>query len=242
MTASASLSQRLFGSELQPPASEFIRCGGVSAEVAGAQLQGVFLDGFEVLRGAGLVVRDPWWGSHALLQRHCETQAGATHWQRQVHGVVLDARDREALEWQVQLNVRATGVYIEVRLRALRAFVTCRSGLMVLHPLRGVVGLPVRVTHGDGREEHGRFPDTISPGQPFFDIRALRYQPAPGLWLDWSFSGDVFEMEDQRNWSDASFKTYNRPLAWPCPYRLEEGEEVLQSLRLDIERLASRPC
>ena len=26
------------------------------------------------------------------------------------------------------------------------------------------------------------------------------------------FEGDLFEMEDQRNWTDASYKTYSTPL------------------------------
>jgi hypothetical protein len=29
--------------------------------------------------------------------------------------------------------------------------------------------------------------------------------------------GDAWEMEDHRNWLDASFKTYVRPLALPYP-------------------------
>ncbi len=29
--------------------------------------------------------------------------------------------------------------------------------------------------------------------------------------------GDTYEMEDQRNWTDASYKTYVRPLAYPGP-------------------------
>ena len=33
-------------------------------------------------------------------------------------------------------------------------------------------------------------------------------------------------MEDQRNWSDASYKTYVRPLAPPWPYTLPKGEKV----------------
>ena len=37
-------------------------------------------------------------------------------------------------------------------------------------------------------------------------------------------------MEDQRNWSDASFKTYSRPLALPFPYPVAAGE-VLQDGR-----------
>ena len=36
--------------------------------------------------------------------------------------------------------------------------------------------------------------------------------------------GDTFEMEDQRNWSDASYKTYVRPLALPWPYVLPAGK------------------
>ncbi len=41
--------------------------------------------------------------------------------------------------------------------------------------------------------------------------------------------GEVFEMEDQRNWTDASFKTYCRPLALPIPYRLEPSTPVRQT-------------
>ena len=32
-----------------------------------------------------------------------------------------------------------------------------------------------------------------------------------------SFTGDLFEMEDQRNWTDASYKTYSTPLRIPYP-------------------------
>ena len=75
---------------------------------------------------------------------------------------MLDAQGREALDWQVRLSVQASGIGVDLGLRARQAFVTCRSGLMVLHPLRGVVGLPVRVTHCDGSEQHGRFPDALN--------------------------------------------------------------------------------
>jgi hypothetical protein len=41
-------------------------------------------------------------------------------------------------------------------------------------------------------------------------------------------------MEDQRNWSDASFKTYVRPIALPWPYELPAGETNRQSVVLEI--------
>jgi hypothetical protein len=46
--------------------------------------------------------------------------------------------------------------------------------------------------------------------------------------------GDTFETEDHRNWTDASFKTYVRPLALPWPYTLKAGEPVRQSVKLTL--------
>jgi len=44
--------------------------------------------------------------------------------------------------------------------------------------------------------------------------------------------GDAFEMEDHRNWTDASFKTYVRPLSRPWPYTLPADEAIEQSVSL----------
>ena len=57
----------------------------------------------------------------------------------------------------------------------------------------------------------------MSPHQPFLDIRAIRHEIAPGRALEVRFEGEWFEMEDQRNWSDASFKTYSTPLSRALP-------------------------
>ena len=42
--------------------------------------------------------------------------------------------------------------------------------------------------------------------------------------------GDTFEMEDQRNWTGASYKTYVRPLALPWPYTLAAGAKIDQAV------------
>ena len=54
-------------------------------------------------------------------------------------------------------------------------------------------------------------PELISPDQPAMAIRTLSHEAAPGLSVSCRLEGDTFEMEDQRNWTDASFKTYVRP-------------------------------
>ena len=99
-------------------------------------------------------------------------------------------------------------------------FLTARTGFVVLHPLKGVAGQPVQVEHTDGTVETSTFPALVDPVQPFLAIRALTHEVLPGLSVTVRMEGDTFEMEDHRNWTDASFKTYVRPLALPWPYTL----------------------
>ncbi len=128
-----------------------------------------------------------------------------------------------------QLTVRATASALRIEWDAENgpAFDTCRIGLVLLHPASSA-GSAVTVEHADGTSERTALPVLISPHQPIMDIRELRIDEGPTL----RFEGDVFEMEDQRNWTDASFKTYSRPLGLPYPYRLEAGEAVRQSITI----------
>jgi hypothetical protein len=109
---------------------------------------------------------------------------------------------------------------------------TKRTGFVVLHPLEGVAGEPLTVEHVDGRVVQSRFPAQIDPACPFMNIRALTHEVAPGLQLTCRMEGDTFEMEDHRNWMDASYKTYVRPLAQPWPYTLPKGEHFEQRVTL----------
>ncbi|MGZ8758359.1 MAG: hypothetical protein ACXWXC_10495, partial [Aeromicrobium sp.] len=54
------------------------------------------------------------------------------------------------------------------------------------------------------------------------------------------FTGDELEIEDQRNWADASFKIYSTPLARGFPHRLEAGERLRQSVTVAIQVAGSR--
>ena len=113
-------------------------------------------------------------------------------------------------------------------------FPTNRTGFVVLHPLEGVAGAGVVVEHASGASESVTIPAEISPGQPVFDIRALTHRPVEGLSVRTAFTGDIFEMEDHRNWSDASFKSYSRPIGWPYPYTLQPGADLRQSVDVTI--------
>ncbi|MEM9589591.1 MAG: hypothetical protein AAGA03_20070, partial [Planctomycetota bacterium] len=100
-----------------------------------------------------------------------------------------------------------------------------RIGVCLLHPLATCLGNPVEVLHSDGTTSHGEFPHRISPHQPANDIRAITYRTGD-LRVRVDFEGEVFEMEDQRNWTDASFKTYSTPLDLPFPLAVKTGDRV----------------
>src|SRR5207247_7392946 len=109
-----------------------------------------------------------------------------------------------------------------------------RIGFCVLHPSRECPGRPCVVEKADGTVERGIFPRFISPHQPFKEIRSIAHEVAPGVWAEVRFEGDVFEMEDQRNWTDASYKTYCTPLGLPYPVQVRCGDRVMQSVTLTL--------
>src|SRR4029077_10427181 len=90
------------------------------------------------------------------------------------------------------------------------------------------------IEHVDGRKVKGKFPDLVNPVQPVLEIRSLTHAVMTGLEATVLMEGDTFEMEDHRSWSDASFKTYVRPLIRPWPYTLKAGEAVEQSIKLTL--------
>lgn len=117
---------------------------------------------------------------------------------------------------------------------ARSTFLRNRIGICVLHPILECAGKPCTVEHPDGSVEPVTFPRYISPHQPFKNIRAISYEPAPGTRSEVRFEGDVFETEDQRNWTDASFKTYCTPLELGFPKPIEKGTRVVQSVTISL--------
>jgi hypothetical protein len=110
-----------------------------------------------------------------------------------------------------------------------------RIGFCVLHPIRECAGLPCSIQDMRGKWSEAFFPEYISPHQPFKDFQGLRWSPRPGLKAELIFQGDIFENEDQRNWTDASFKTYCTPLAHPFPVSIEAGTKLHQQVTLDLK-------
>ncbi|MCW5558831.1 MAG: hypothetical protein KIT22_13515, partial [Verrucomicrobiae bacterium] len=72
------------------------------------------------------------------------------------------------------------------------------------------------------------------PVPGFQDLAGLAHEIEPGLWAELLFEGEAFETEDQRNWIDASFKTYGTPLQLPRPVTVPAGARMRQAVTLRL--------
>ena len=116
----------------------------------------------------------------------------------------------------------------------MNTFEKNRIGFCIQHPIEGYAGEICEITHSNNGSESLNFPLLISPLQPFTDIKSMKWKIFNhNCTLD--FYGDVFESEDQRNWTDASYKTYCTPLNRPFPIKLQKGEQINQKIEFKLE-------
>src|SRR5258708_15249891 len=233
MAAETSRGVKLCGTDETDPPSRLLRAGPLSVELESGNLRYARFAGIEVLRGIAFLVRDENWGTFTPNITDLEVEEGDGAFRVSYRGTCADAKRRLVYTAEIVGN-RDGSLAFTVVAAAETDVETNRAGFVVLHPLAGVAGRTMRIVHTDGRAETDRFPELIKPSQPVFDIRSLAHEIAPGRWATCTMEGDAFEMEDQRNWSDASYKTYVRPLAKPWPYTLAKGSRHEQSVRLAI--------
>ena len=147
--------------------------------------------------------------------------------------------------WQGKIIGKANGtITFSMDGEARSTFWRNRIGFCILHPME-YASTECKIEHVDGTIEQTSFPkfiapqliinDKPSPVEPFSNMRALVYQVKPNLLAEVRFEGENFEMEDQRNWTDASFKTYGTPLRNPSPVEVKVGTKISQNFSLTLK-------
>jgi D-apionolactonase len=232
-----SLIEQRVGTKEKAPKYVVLKAGPLTTEFVAGNLRAIRYEGHEVLRAIAYVVRNADWGTYNPQISDCVIRKDGKSFTVTYRARCVSADSTQMLNYQARITGNAQGTLVfEVLAEALTPFRTARCGFAVLHPIAGVAGQPAVVEHVDGSREEAVFPELISPAQPFKDIRAIHHQVTPSITARCRMNGDVFEMEDQRNWSDASYKTYVRPLSLPWPYVMEQGVVNRQSVELSIER------
>ncbi len=201
-------------------------------EPQSAFLRYVRVGDVEVVRGVYAAVRDHNWDTVTARVSDLELHRSAEGFR--LRFVVTHHQDAVDFSWDGELAGRADGtVRFSLQGIAGSTFRRNRIGFCVLHPA-SCAGRPCTVEKVDGSTERGAFPDLISPHQPFKDVRAIAHEVSPGVTAQVRMEGDTFEMEDQRNWTDASYKTYCTPLDHPFPVEVHEGTRIEQSVTISV--------
>ena len=220
--------------EPEEPKPRVWNSGPWSLDVRGDELADLAFDKTVVLRAVKAVIRDRNWDtvpSQAVaVTVGAEAEADSLEVELRFSG--LGGEFSGALRAEVCGNT----LRVTTELHTLLPFERNRAGLVVLLPAE-TAGSVLSVRHADGSSEQSSLPDTIAPHQPALDIAALEWTH-DGIRSELAFEGDTFEMEDQRNWTDASFKIYSTPLSLPFPVSLAAGATVVQALELHVERIA----
>jgi D-apionolactonase len=222
-----------------------LNAGPVDLEICGPDLTHIRWCGQEVMRRIYVAVRDETWNTVVpeLLGFRVESRPGS-------FVVRVDVRHRDGaidFEWHGTIKGTADGSldYL-MRGKALSAFRYGRIGLCVLHAASDYAGKPFVAQSGQSATR-GVLPVDIAP-QRYHDgiyepivseFDALHVQLSRDLRVDFAFEGDQFEIEDQRNWTDASFKTYSTPLRLGYPHHAAAGQRFRQHVTVGV--VGNRP-
>jgi D-apionolactonase len=210
-----------------------LRAGVLEVTLEDGALRWLSVNGRELVRGVYMAVRDPDWGTVLPEFTRYEIVTRADGFR-----IELEARNIApgiAFGWRGTIEGDETSCRFSIEGEPLAPFRTGRIGLCVLHP-PSAAGRRVLVGTPWGQLD-GRFPDRVAAMSLFGGFDHLR-QPLGRGELIIGFEGDIFEMEDQRNWSDASFKTYSTPLQHPWPRLVEPGQVIRQSVRIGVHSVS----
>ncbi|MEM8950112.1 MAG: hypothetical protein AAGC99_12350, partial [Pseudomonadota bacterium] len=223
----------LFGTDEPVADAKTLRAGPLTVDFDNGALRYIKVGGKEAIRNIAFVVRDQNWGTYNPVLENLKIGQGPNGFEVSFDAICKDAG--QELHYSARIKGKSDGTLIfEGTGKAVTDFMTNRTGFVVLHPVDGVAACPVEVERVNGSKENTSFPELIDPMCPFQDVRALTHEVVPGVRVTCRMVGDAFETEDHRNWNDASFKTYVRPLAKPWPYMIKAGEVTEQSVTLSL--------
>ncbi len=217
-----------------------LRAGPLRLVFDRGELRWIRLGEREVLRGIYVAVREEGWATVPAELEDLEIEAEPESFR--IRFRALHRRGRVRFDWEGRIEGGADGsIAFRMAGAAGSTFRRNRIGFCVLHPAEECAGRECIVETTDGDRLEQSFPALVSPHQPFRNVRAILHEVTPGVELEVRLEGETFETEDQRNWSDASFKTYGTPLHLPYPVEVPEGTQLAQSVSVSLFGLTAEP-
>ncbi len=236
MTLTPGRLRLLHGTDAPFADMRLLRAGPATVLLDGVDLRYLRIGGTELVRRIYAAVRDVDWDTVPGVVSGMEIEESSDGFR--IDFDVRHARREVDFAWHGTITGAVSG-RIEYVFDgwAGAAFPFGRIGLCVHHPWRETAGAWFTARTADGDIE-GTFPDLIGPQSldgavysplfPSFDH--LEVELTDGGRVVFDFEGDLWEIEDHRNWTDANFKTYSTPIGLGPPTPLEMGQVLRQRL------------
>lgn len=186
--------------------------------------------GKEIIQRVYFAVRDEEWQNIEHITKDFKSKFSNTTITYSYQ--LIFKNDKVDFTTKLTIKIKDNKLIIEANGNALSNFMRNRIGLCI-HLPSSLKGSPCHVSHTDQTSSATVLPLLVSPHQPVKNISQIELQ-FDRFSAKIDFEGDIFEMEDQRNWTDASYKVYSTPLELPFPVEVKKGELFYQKITITI--------
>jgi len=235
-----------YGRDEPPVETHELRAGSVTAVLEGADLRHVRLGGVELAQRIYMAVRDEGWNTIPGTYSDFQLEIGEDRFR-----IGFTGRHRYQdidYEWRATIVGDPAGTISYAMDGVTKsAFRYAKIGFNIHHPLPECVGQPYRARTPEG-EITGTLPELIDPQRIENGTLTAMFAPYDSLTLTlkgghpegtrarFDFEGDLFEMQDHRNWTDANYKSYGTPLSVPYPIDAKPGQQLHQKVNVSVAK------
>lgn len=193
-------------------------------------LRKINIQGKEIIQRIYFAVRDEEWLNIEYVVKNFNSELSGT---TAIYSYdLIFKKGKVDFTARLTIKIEHNQLVIEAFGKASTNFMKNRIGLCI-HLPSSLKGTPCNVSHIDHTFTSTELPLLVSPHQPIKEISQIELQ-SDGFQVRIDFEGDIFEMEDQRNWTDASYKIYSTPLELPFPIEVKKGDLFHQKISVTV--------
>ncbi|MBW3631967.1 MAG: hypothetical protein KY456_02955, partial [Chloroflexi bacterium] len=227
-----------YGRDEPPLVPRDLRAGPVTARLLGRDLRNVRFGGTEIAQRVYVAIRDRNWGTVPGEVSDLTVEEGEDEFA--VRFTVTHRQHDVDLVWNGEILGTPDGTVSYAMDAVAGSDMTYKLiGLNVHHGMHEFVGRPCQGITPEGPIAD-RFSVEVAPQLiadetevPIFPpVESLTVQLAGDVAVRFDFKGDTFEFEDQRNWTDASFKSQSYPPRRGGFFTIAAGERIWQKVTI----------
>jgi len=208
--------------------AQYLRAGPIRLKFENGELRYLRVGEKEIVRRIYFSVRDGNWGTALPKFSQMQVEKGDDHFT--IHLAARHTLGALDFQWKGTVTGAADGkITFHATGTPNADFDSNRIGLCVLFGARSLSGQDFQT---DGKFPHATFPLLVSAKLVGERFHTLTYATPDGLKVSCKMQNATFDMEDQRNWGDNSWKAYG-----PLPYaykHVTKGDEKSQTVTISV--------